>query len=349
MNGDGEDRADDGEDREGGFVFGPERKPASESRAERSRDSDDAERRITVDLPDDDSGSASGPPERDPGVDPTGTGPDPGPNAVRNWTVLLIALALSSFATGAFAYGTQDDLAPVVGVVSLGVVFAALVPIALYGDRRLVEALAAAWAEHRRYTWFAAGLFGVGIVFGVLLMLAGINLLELIAELLEEELFPELEDEEFELTATFFIVNNTQPFVLSIAGALSLGLLTAFIMMFNGIVVGNVTAAIGGVVGIDYIVVGLAPHGVFELAALFIASGVGFRLLYRFGERVLGRRDAFLTKPYVLRTVAFVVFAWLLLVLAAFVEAYVTPELLELLFADRLEGLEEVDGPVTEP
>jgi stage II sporulation protein M len=201
-------------------------------------------------------------------------------------------------------------------------------------------ALADAWDEHSRYVGFAAGLFGLGVLIGVLLFAAGYNLLEVIENLLGEGLFPDGIGEMggFEL-AQFLLVNNSRAFLLSIVGAVTLGLLTAWAMLFNGIIVGNVGALVTENVGLDYILVGLLPHGIFELPALFIAAGVGFRLLSRFVQRIFGRRDAILTKPYLYRTAILVLVGWLLLVVAAFVEAFVTPALLEALFAERLEGL----------
>lgn len=211
---------------------------------------------------------------------------------------------------------------------------------AFVGDYPPRAALADAWDEHSRFVGFAAGLFALGIVVGVLLFAAGYNLLEIIADLLGESLFPEDIGEMGGLElAQFLLVNNSRAFLLSIAGVLTLGLLTVWAMVFNGIIVGNVGAAVAETVGIDYILVGLLPHGIFELPALFIAAGVGFRLLYRVGERILGSRDAILTKPYLYRTAVLVFAGWLLLVVAAFVEAFVTPALLEALFADRLEGM----------
>lgn len=292
---------------------------------------------VRGDEDEDESVADERPPDRDPESGPAAAEYEPGPNAARNWTALLAALALVSFATAAAIAALNDSLEPAIGAAVLGITFGGVALAGRYVDDRIVGTLAAGWAEHRRYVWFSTALFALGTVIGIGLLLAGVNLLELVAELLEEGLFPELEDEEFELTATFFIANNSQAYVMAILGALSLGLLTAFVMVFNGIVVGNIGAAVGELLGVDYILVGLAPHGIFELPALFIAAGVGFRLLYRFGQRVLGSREAFLTKSYVARTLALVVFGWLLLVLAAFVEAYVTAALLEALFGARLE------------
>lgn len=193
-------------------------------------------------------------------------------------------------------------------------------------------AIGDAWDEHRNYVAFAAGLFGLGILLGAALAFAGYNLLELALEYLGENPLGDVEDEE--LTARFFIVNNSLPYFLSIAGAVSLGLYTAFVMVFNGVIVGNIGVAVTEAVGIDFLLVGILPHGVFELPALFIAAGVGFRLFHRFGQRVLGRRDAFLTKPYLYRTALLVVVGWLMLALAAVIEAHVTPALLDALFPD---------------
>ncbi|ELZ02901.1 hypothetical protein C482_04551 [Natrialba chahannaoensis JCM 10990] len=284
-----------------------------------------------------------------PGQDPVRDGPSPGANAHRNWFGILVGLSVAAFLTAAVTVLTQDAIEPVLGVTALGVGFAAAAGIARTNTPWLFDVLSAAWVEHRRSVWVATGMFAVGTAIGIALLLAGVNLLEIVAELLEEELLPELEDEqangELEFTATFFIQNNSVPFLMAIGGALTLGLLTAFIMVFNGIIVGNVSAAAAEIAGVDFILAALVPHGIFELPALFLAAGVGFRLLSRFGQRVLGSRDVFFTRPYLVRTAVFVLFAWLLLVLAAFVEAYVTPELLEVLFAELLEGPE--DGPVT--
>lgn len=323
----------------------PDREPPSEEETDEKR-----ERNIKINLPesseyrgteDDDDGSD--PPEPEPASEP-----DPGPNANRNWGILTLLLAVASFGTAAVTHVTTGDVEPVAGVAALGVVFAALAITALIDRISVLETLSTGWVEHRTSVWFATGLFAFGTIIGVVLVYAGIDLSEIILEVLEDEL-PDAEDEELELTATFFIQNNTQAFLLAIAGAVSVGLLTAFVMIFNGILVGNVSAVIaesisavaGWTSGVGYILAGLAPHGVFELPALFIAAGVGFRIVYRLGERIFGSRGAFLTKPYVYRTVALVVFGWLLLVLAAFVEAYVTPELLELLFVDLLEEAAE--------
>ncbi|WP_255169479.1 stage II sporulation protein M [Natrononativus amylolyticus] len=258
-------------------------------------------------------------------------------DGTRSWLAVSLVVVLATIATGAVAVVDRGE-----PTVALGAALTAVAIVAL--SVTAPDRLSAAWAEHRRYVWFATGLFAVGSLLGAVLLLAGIDLTELFLELVGDELGLEDgepgEEFELELTATFFILNNTPPFVMSILGAFTLGVFTAFVMVLNGVLVGNIALSMAGLAGVGFIVVGLAPHGIFELPALFVASGVGFRLVHRFGQRVLGTRESFLTRAYLSRTGLLVLFAWLVLVVAAFVEAYVTPALLEALFGAGLE-----DGP----
>ena len=270
----------------------------------------------------------STPPERDPSPESPGEAPDP--QTVRFWAGVLAALAVVSFLTATIIQ-RHGPLDAALGAAALGIVFLGVAVVGLRVRPALLGVLAAGWAEHRRYVGFSAAIFALGILLGALAGSAGYNVLEILTELTGEDPFGDLPDEG-ELTAWWFIRNNSLPFALSIVGAVTLGLLTAYVMVFNGIIVGNVGWFVGGAVGVDFLIVGLTPHGVFELTALFIAAGVGFRLFYRLGQRVLGNRESFVTKQYLVQTAALVVFGWLLLALAAFVEAHLTGLFLDALF-----------------
>lgn len=281
------------------------------------------------------------PPEGPGEPDQGGDAPDP--DAVRNWTVLSLLLALISFATAAGTFGIHDAVAPAAGAAVLGAVFAALAVVSETTVPQTFAALDEAWDEHRLYVGLATGLFGVGVLLGAALVAAGVDLTELFMELLAEEFGGEEfagegEEFQFDLTATFFIVNNTPPFLMSIFGALTLGLLTVLIMVVNGVLVGNIVVVFGTEVGFGLSLALIAPHGVFELAALFVAAGVGFRFLHRAIQRILGSRDALFTKRYLLHTTLLVIFAWLVLVLAAFIEAYMTIPIAEFLFDGATEA-----------
>lgn len=308
-------------ERRGGYTIDRDRGDGDDERVDRP----------TVNLPDEEETASSPEPGSGGGSSPPEPPEPPDPKTVRNWTALtavLAAVALASAAAIALTDGPMDAAA---GAVVLGLGLGA---IALAGQQRptIVGDLSDAWAEHRLYVWFSTGLFALGIGFGVVLYAAGIDLTELFLEMIMEEFgedeLPgdgELADEgHLELSASFFIANNTPPFLAAIVGALTVGFLTVVIMVFNGILIGNIVAATGAEVGFGVVAALLVPHGIFELPALFVAAGVGFRFLHRAVQRILGTREALFTRSYLRRTAALVVFAWLVLVLAAFVEAYVT-------------------------
>jgi len=276
---------------------------------------------------------------------PPGEEPDPGPP--REWVTLTAVLVGISLLTSLYL-GLTGNPVPAVGAAVLALGFGTFLAGSAGGSRFSLEAVARSWGEHRWYVGFAAGTFGFGIAIGVLLYAAGVDLIGLFVDLLSEELGEEFVDEaeangepaEFELTATFFIVQNTPPYLLSALGALTFGLLTLVIMVFNGLLVGNIAVSAGMTDGFGVILALLIPHGIFELSALFLAAGVGFCLVHRFVQRVLGSRESFVTRAYLGRTTLFLLFGWLVLVLAAFVEAYLTIPIAELIFSD-LEQPEE--------
>ncbi|SIR91682.1 stage II sporulation protein M [Natronorubrum thiooxidans] len=289
-------------------------------------------------------------PTVDPGTDTEetpsspGPGPDTGGDAeppeppdsatIRRWTGLTAALAVIAFVTAATILAAHAATRAAAGAAVLGLGLGA---IAVVGRTTptVFGMLDDAWAEHRPYVWFSAGVFAVGGVIGVLLYAAGIDLTDLFLEMIMEEFGEDDLPGEggLELSASFFIMNNTPPFLAAIAGAITLGAVTLLIMVFNGVLVGNIVAAMGAQTGLGVIFALLVPHGIFELPALFVAAGVGFRFVHRIGQRIAGSRASLVTKRYLAQTAALVGFAWLLLVLAAFVEAYVTGLLADALVA----------------
>ncbi|WP_435320156.1 stage II sporulation protein M [Haloarchaeobius sp. TZWSO28] len=187
-------------------------------------------------------------------------------------------------------------------------------------------ALRLAWREHRPYVGFSVALFLVGIVVGIGIYSAGIDLfaamgLESFADLLPED-----------PTATFVFLNNTRVFFIFIFGALTGGLLTLVGLLFNGLLVGYVASLAAAQAGIGFVLLALAPHGVLELPALFVASAVGFRVIGVVVSYVLDRRETLWTRAEVERTLLLVLVAWVALGIAAVIEMHVTTWVLEQVF-----------------
>lgn len=190
-----------------------------------------------------------------------------------------------------------------------------------------------AWAEHRTYVLFAAGLLVVGMLVGIAMAAADVDLLDLLVDLgAIESSDPEALYGDVEFTTSWFLVNNTVAFLFMVFGAASLGLLTALGLLFNGVLIGWVGAVSAGQDGVGYVLVLLVPHGVFELPALAVAAGVGFRLVHLAVNYVRGVRDRFLYGAELRRTLTLLVVAWIALAVAAVIEVHVTPAIADAIF-----------------
>lgn len=82
--------------------------------------------------------------------------------------------------------------------------------------------------------------------------------------------------------AAMIMTNNIRVSILAFAGGMTAGLLTIYLMVYNGIMIG----VLGAAVGLDGPATALnfwafvAPHGVLELTAIFIAGGAGLLMGY---------------------------------------------------------------------
>ncbi len=97
--------------------------------------------------------------------------------------------------------------------------------------------------------------------------------------------------------AAFIITNNINVSFGVFAGGLTAGLLTAWLLFYNGMLLGLSLGLFQNYNALGYLVVFVAGHGVLELTAIFISAGAGFRLakaLIAPGDRT--RKDALIVE-----------------------------------------------------
>lgn len=131
----------------------------------------------------------------------------------------------------------------------------------------------------------------------------------------------------FDMSAKIF-VNNLQACILLFLGGASFGILTILILSLNGIVIG----AIMEIVSKDhtglFVAAAILPHGIFEIPAFILSAALGVLLAQSLITEWHGsgdsageaRRFGLLFLRYVLPLVA----------LAAVVEAFITPVVIQL-------------------
>lgn len=147
---------------------------------------------------------------------------------------------------------------------------------------------------------------------------------ELIPLIEDQELWTNIEVEDRPYASSFIMTNNIRVSFLAFGGGMLLGLLTVYIMMMNGLILGGLTGLTAHYgVGFELwtFVIG---HGVVELSVIFIAGGAGLALGWAILQPgLLRRRDALALAAR--QAVRLIVGCVPLLVLAGIIEGFISP------------------------
>jgi uncharacterized membrane protein SpoIIM required for sporulation len=141
--------------------------------------------------------------------------------------------------------------------------------------------------------------------------------------------------------ASYIITNNVKVAAIAFAGGMTAGLLTGWIILTNGLMVGGLAALyVKAGFGADFWAT-IAPHGVIELSAIQIAGGAGFVLAggYLRPGRAR-RRDALLVAGR--RAGTLVIGVALLLCVAGTIEGFVSPQRLSIPARDAIGAVTAV-------
>jgi uncharacterized membrane protein SpoIIM required for sporulation len=124
--------------------------------------------------------------------------------------------------------------------------------------------------------------------------------------------------------SAFIMTNNIQVAILAFAGGATLGLLSVYILLFNGLIIGAL-AAVFWQFGYFYeFWAFIVPHGMIELVAIFIAGSSGLLMGYKvlvpgtYPRIYQLKKQAFESAQLLLGTLP-------LFVLAGLIEGFITP------------------------
>jgi len=126
--------------------------------------------------------------------------------------------------------------------------------------------------------------------------------------------------------------NNVIKCFLVVVLGLAAGIAPLLFTVANGVVIGIVVGATIGKTGLLYVLVGLLPHGVIEMPMVFISAAIGLKLGMDV-LRALIQKKVPIWKDIKEGLLIFVFWVAPLLLVAAFMETFVTGTLLYLLFA----------------
>ena len=125
------------------------------------------------------------------------------------------------------------------------------------------------------------------------------------------------------------MTNNMQVAILAFASGITFGLLTIFVLVYNGLIVGGL-AAVYWHAGMSYeFWAYIVPHGMIELTAIFIAGGAGLLMGYKLfvpGSYSRGYQ----LKENAKRSVQLLLGTIPLFFIAGIIEGFITPSTLSL-------------------
>ena len=151
---------------------------------------------------------------------------------------------------------------------------------------------------------------------------------ESLMKLFEKEVAGQImSDNPFDICIKLF-VNNLETCILLFLGGASFGILTIFIMSLNGIVIGAIMEIIHKDHSWAFIAAALIPHGIFEIPAFIIAGALGILLSQSLIAEWYGGADTAGDAQKLARI--FLLYVLPLVVIAACVEAFITPVIIHL-------------------
>lgn len=131
------------------------------------------------------------------------------------------------------------------------------------------------------------------------------------------------------LMSASIMTNNIKVAILAFAGGITFGLLTVYLLVYNGIIIGSLAALFWHHNKSYDFWAYIVPHGMIELTAIFIAGGAGLLMGYKlFVPGHFSR--GFQLKQQAIRSVQLLLGTIPLFVIAGLIEGFITPAAISL-------------------
>ncbi len=173
--------------------------------------------------------------------------------------------------------------------------------------------------------------FAVALVLGFVAVSANAETGAALMDFLRNELFADVGEGGGPILLIKIFLNNLEACVLLFLGGASLGLITLLIISLNGMVIGGVIGMVGAERGFPFMAAAIIPHGIFEIPAFIISGALGLSLAHALWDEFRGTGDAAETGRQLGKTFLTIVLP--LVLLAAFIEVFVTPVVISLVLA----------------
>lgn len=107
------------------------------------------------------------------------------------------------------------------------------------------------------------------------------------------------------------------------------GVLTTTNLLLNGFIIGSIVRSATVCIPKREILLLTLPHGILEIPAIIIAGAAGFKIPYEIVRYLVGKKERILTKEDAKEYLTLALISIVLIVIAAFLEAFITPRVAE--------------------
>jgi stage II sporulation protein M len=170
-------------------------------------------------------------------------------------------------------------------------------------------------------------LFALSLSAGILIAAANPEIGQQFLDMFRQAIMGELITDQPLLLAGNLFLNNLQACVFLFLGGATFGLITLFVIGTNGLVIGAILQLVTGEKGLLYVLAAILPHGIFEIPAFIIAGALGFTMAGGMWSELTGGGDA--ASAALTMGKHFLTLVVPLVAVAAFVEAFITPYILQ--------------------
>ena len=173
------------------------------------------------------------------------------------------------------------------------------------------------------YLFLSCAMFLLFIVTGYWTSHANPETGDVVYEIFEEMVVAEVISDSAPVMAFQIFINNLQICMLVFLGGATFGLLTIFLLMVNGILIGILIEVMLRDMSAAALLVGLLPHGIFEIPAILVSTALGMIMARGLWEELAGNGNVLDAAKAAGKL--FLLYVVPLILIAACIEGFVTP------------------------
>ena len=179
-----------------------------------------------------------------------------------------------------------------------------------------------------RYTLFTAALFFTSFLVGIVMVRLDPSIGTTMMAAFRDQVVRQIMNDQTGVICVKIFLNNLVACLVLFLGGVTAGLLSLIVLGANGVLIGAVLEMVRSQRGVLYVTAAILPHGIFEIPAFLISAALGFMLAGSLAADWYGNEDAGETTRHLGRIFLSVVVP--LVGIAAFIEAFITPQIIHL-------------------